>query len=87
MQNAYILMQHETSQLVATAERNRVSANTIRNAMEKKVPETLAELVNQLEVNNKVISKRTIEPKPLSEQAVMRKWARLQRKIDRIMAS
>lgn len=87
MQNASVLMQHEISQLVATAERNQVSANTIRNAMEKKVPKTLVEFVNQLEVNNKLLSKRSTEVKPLSEQAVMRKWARLQRKIDRIMSS
>ncbi|ROV53847.1 TniQ family protein [Neisseria chenwenguii] len=87
MQNTSILMQHKISQLVTIAERNQVSANTIRNAMEKKVPKTLMELVNQLEVNNKLISKRSTEIKPLSEQAVMRKWARLQRKIDRIMSS
>ena len=87
LQNAFVLIQHNTEDLISAALNHSVTANTIQNALEKNVPETFQLFITQLEPCNKVLSKRDIQPKPLSEEAVMKKWARLQRKIDRIMSS
>lgn len=87
LQNAFVLIQHNTEDLISAALNHSVTANTIQNALEKNVPETFQLFITQLEPCNKVLSKRDTQPKPLSEEAVMKKWARLQRKINRIMSS
>lgn len=87
LEAAYLLMQKDTNTLVAAAHSHKVTANSIRNILNNTVPDTLSGILDSLHIQNKPYVPRTKSTKPLSEEAIMRKWALLLRKVDRISSS
>ncbi|EMI5620017.1 Uncharacterised protein [Acinetobacter baumannii] len=88
LRDCYILLQQPLEKLIDTAQLHSLSANAILNVVSQdKLPQTLFPLVNGLERQSKNYSKRQCKDDPVSEKIVMRKWARLQRKVQRIIAS
>lgn len=88
LRDCYILLQQPIETLIQAAQVHSLTANAILNVVSQdKLPQTLFPLVNGLERQSKSYLKRQFKDEPTPEKSVMRKWARLQRKIQRIAAS
>ena len=88
LRDCYTLLRQPLETFIAVAQSHSLTANAILNVVpQDKLPKTLFPLVNSLELQSKNYSKRQLGNEPASEKSVMRKWARLQRKVQRIVAS
>lgn len=88
LRNCYILLQQPLEKLIEVAKSHSLTANAILNVVpQSKLPKTLFPLVSSLELQRKNYSKRQLGDEPASEKSVMRKWARLERKVQRIVGS
>ncbi len=88
LQYCFTIMQHSLAELTDLAYRHGLTSNALLYTVGvDNFPITLQPLLHSLPTRIKVLQQREPSTKPLSEAQVMRKWARLQRKVDRLMLS
>ncbi|WP_081258952.1 TniQ family protein [Eikenella corrodens] len=75
------------SSLIQVAQKNRITKNTLRNTLQRDFSPVFVELYDRLLVSERASGSKPKHNCPRSEKAVMRKWARLERKIQRVIAS
>ena len=87
LEAAACVISQRMSNLIQSAQKNRVTKSTLLNTLHRDRSPVFVELYDHLPVSERASGVKTKHNCPQSEQAVMKKWARLERKIQRVIAS
>lgn len=87
LEAAACVIKQPMSNLIQAAQKNRVTKSTLRNVLHRDRSPVFIELYDQLPVSERSSISNIEYNSPRSEKAVMKKWARLERKIQRVIAS
>ena len=87
LEAAACVISQRMSHLIQSAQKNRVTKSTLLNTLHRDRSPVFVELYDHLPVSERASGSKTKHNCPQSEQAVMKKWARLERKIQRVIAS
>lgn len=88
LQYCFKIMQHPLATFTDLAHSHGLTSNALLYTVsEDNLPVSLQPLLQSLPTQTKTHQVRESNEEPMSEACVMRKWARLQRKVDRVMLS